>query len=72
MLGLIEKVRELSRRCADVLDTYTCSTIDYYGSSPADFGFGCGYRNIQMMISSLKQHEPFKKALFGSKKIKLF
>lgn len=66
-LDLIEKIRELSRRCADVLDVHLCTAIDHYSSSAADFGFGCGYRNIQMMLSSVKQCEMYRKALWGSK-----
>uniref|UniRef100_A0A915JBD9 Zinc finger-containing ubiquitin peptidase 1 n=1 Tax=Romanomermis culicivorax TaxID=13658 RepID=A0A915JBD9_ROMCU len=62
----IENVKELSRRCADVLDAYFCSTADFYSSNAADIGFGCGYRNIQMLISSLRHNDAFKRALFGS------
>lgn len=63
---LLDVIKELSRRSSDVLDAHFCSNIDFYGTSPADTGFGCGYRNIQMLISALKCHEPYRKCLFGT------
>ena len=39
----------------------------HVSSTQSDFGWGCGYRNIQMMFSSLLQLEPYKSILMQSK-----
>jgi hypothetical protein len=38
--------------------------VDHYQSEPSDAGWGCGYRNIQMLVSNLLKRESLEKALF--------
>lgn len=47
------RVASLSSASAGVTKTFVCSGIDHYASSYGDKGWGCGYRNIQMLLSSL-------------------
>ncbi|GIY07727.1 zinc finger-containing ubiquitin peptidase 1 [Caerostris extrusa] len=51
--GLIPKIRAFSMATPSVEHTWLCSIVDHYGSTYGDKGWGCGYRNIQMMLSSL-------------------
>lgn len=47
------RVASLSSASAGVIKSYVCSGIDHYASSYGDKGWGCGFRNIQMLLSSL-------------------
>lgn len=40
-----------------------CSYVDHYGSSSNDMGWGCGYRNIQMLLSCLVRRGDYKERL---------
>lgn len=42
-----------------ILSTY----VDHYGSSNKDMGWGCGYRNIQMLLSCLVKRGDYKERL---------
>ncbi|XP_065649041.1 zinc finger-containing ubiquitin peptidase 1 isoform X5 [Hydra vulgaris] len=37
-----------------------CCNVTHFGISIADRGWGCGYRNIQMLISSLFENDQYK------------
>jgi Peptidase family C78 len=41
-----------------------CTTVDHYASTYGDKGWGCGYRNMQMLISSLLHHTGFNEQLY--------
>lgn len=41
-----------------------CSTVDHYASTYGDKGWGCGYRNMQMLISSLLQHTGYNELVY--------
>lgn len=47
--------------------TILCGFVDHFQSSPSeDFGWGCGWRNIQMLSSHLlKQHQEAREVLYG-------
>ncbi|XP_063985146.1 zinc finger-containing ubiquitin peptidase 1-like isoform X3 [Diachasmimorpha longicaudata] len=62
--GLVPKVRAVSQGCSNVINTWMCSTVDHYASTYGDKGWGCGYRNIQMMISSLLQHTGYNELVY--------
>lgn len=64
--GLIEQLKELanSGKCKSTL--FLCSAADHYASTSADRGWGCGYRNAQMLLSSLSQWALYQKLLFGN------
>lgn len=57
------RVASLSSASAGVTRSYVCSGIDHYASSYGDKGWGCGYRNIQMLLSSLFQNPNYSEML---------
>eukprot|EP00128_Syssomonas_multiformis_P009916 Colp12_sorted_trinity150504_noHs@30718 len=47
-----------------------CSPMDHFATGPGDKGWGCGFRNLQMLASSLVRFEIYRKVLFdGNGKI---
>uniref|UniRef100_A0A8D8GYD5 Zinc finger-containing ubiquitin peptidase 1 n=1 Tax=Culex pipiens TaxID=7175 RepID=A0A8D8GYD5_CULPI len=60
------RVLALSASSPNVLKTYVCSSVDHYASSYGDKGWGCGYRNLQMMLSSLLQNTAYNEALYSA------
>ncbi|XP_060728829.1 zinc finger-containing ubiquitin peptidase 1 isoform X1 [Tachysurus vachellii] len=38
---------------------WLCSELEHYSSSDGDRGWGCGYRNFQMLLSSLQRLEQY-------------
>jgi len=38
-------------------------SMDHFASSVGDFGWACGYRNLQMMLSSLLRHPAYVERL---------
>lgn len=60
------RVLSLSSSSSNVLKTYVCSSVDHYASSYGDKGWGCGYRNLQMMLSSLLQNTAYNEALYSA------
>lgn len=57
------RVASLSQASAGVTKSYVCSGIDHYASSYGDKGWGCGFRNIQMLLSSLFQNPSYSEML---------
>lgn len=53
--SIVPRVATLSASSPGVIRTLLCASIDHYASSYGDKGWGCGYRNLQMMLSSLLQ-----------------
>lgn len=49
------RVASLSAASPNVMRSLVCSAVDHYASSYGDKGWGCGYRNLQMLLSSLLQ-----------------
>ncbi|XP_053676527.1 zinc finger-containing ubiquitin peptidase 1-like [Anopheles nili] len=60
------RVLSLSSSSPNVIKTYVCSSVDHYASSYGDKGWGCGYRNLQMMLSSLLQSTSYNEALYSA------
>jgi len=46
------------------LEVRLCSDVDHYSTGFGDAGWGCGYRNLQMVLSYLMKFSPLKKGLF--------
>ncbi|EFX87845.1 hypothetical protein DAPPUDRAFT_311838 [Daphnia pulex] len=44
------------RRFASTQNIHMCSDADHYAASFGDSGWGCGYRNLQMLLSALLRH----------------
>lgn len=57
------RVASLSSASPGVTKSFVCSGIDHYASSYGDKGWGCGYRNIQMLVSSLLQNPNYSEML---------
>lgn len=64
LAGLVPKVRAISQACSNIVNTWMCSTVDHYASTYGDKGWGCGYRNMQMLISSLLQHTGYNDLVY--------
>ncbi len=43
-----------------------CSTCDYFSSGFIDSGYGCGYRNTQMLFSSIREDPTLKDVVFNN------
>ena len=40
-----------------IIIMHIAGSVDHYQSEPSDAGWGCGYRNIQMLVSNLLKRE---------------
>ncbi|KAK2815415.1 hypothetical protein Q5P01_025882 [Channa striata] len=49
--------------CKDCVHVWLSADTDHYCSSPGDKGWGCGYRNFQMLLSSLQRIEVYSSFL---------
>lgn len=54
----------MSINAPNIARTLLCTCVDHYASSYGDRGWGCGYRNIQMIISSLLTHTGYNERLY--------
>ncbi|XP_036395261.1 zinc finger-containing ubiquitin peptidase 1 [Megalops cyprinoides] len=57
MAALYEYYLKEGRDCAHV---WLSAETDHYSSSEGDRGWGCGYRNFQMLLSSLHRMDAYK------------
>lgn len=60
------RVQNLSASLPGVVKSYVCNGVDHYASSYGDKGWGCGYRNLQMLLSSLLQNTLYNEALYSA------
>lgn len=60
---VISKILSACESSSYTVRVFGCSYIDHYGSANWDFGWGCGYRNLQMILSSLWANEMYQKQL---------
>lgn len=51
--------RHYQREVSDCAHVWLCAETDHYSSSEGDKGWGCGYRNFQMQLSSLHKMEQY-------------
>ncbi|XP_026808855.1 uncharacterized protein LOC113551044 isoform X2 [Rhopalosiphum maidis] len=51
--NLIEYIRHFSASSPNVIELHLASPTDHYRSTYGDKGWGCGYRNMQMLMSSM-------------------
>lgn len=49
------RIVQFSAQASGVVKSLICSGVDHYASNYGDKGWGCGYRNMQMLLSSLLQ-----------------
>lgn len=50
-------------RTNPVTDSVVASRVSHFATMPEDSGWGCGFRNIQMLLSALFAAEPFRSHL---------
>ncbi|XP_009788667.1 uncharacterized protein [Nicotiana sylvestris] len=65
--GLMDLLKNCLELETEKTTTILCGFVDHFQSSPSeDFGWGCGWRNIQMLSSHLlKQHQEAREVLYG-------
>ncbi|XP_037376189.1 zinc finger-containing ubiquitin peptidase 1 [Talpa occidentalis] len=64
--GIIEALyRYYQNAATDVRRVWLSTMVDHFHSSFGDKGWGCGYRNFQMLLSSLLQNEAYDDCLKG-------
>ncbi|EDV24467.1 uncharacterized protein TRIADDRAFT_56280 [Trichoplax adhaerens] len=62
--GIIEYLRNFYSNDGKK-EVILCLPVDHFSSNYADFGWGCGYRNIQMLLSCLMGCSQYKSVLFS-------
>ncbi|KAF6365692.1 zinc finger containing ubiquitin peptidase 1 [Rhinolophus ferrumequinum] len=64
--GIIEALyRYYQNAATDVRHVWLSTAVDHFQSSFGDRGWGCGYRNFQMLLSSLLQNDAYGDCLKG-------
>jgi len=61
--GLVKEIFEYYRKTGGY-QMYICTGVEHYASGYGDGGWGCGYRNMQMLCTYLLQFKTFKNQLF--------
>ncbi|XP_015228420.1 PREDICTED: zinc finger with UFM1-specific peptidase domain protein isoform X1 [Cyprinodon variegatus] len=62
--GIIQALKDYYQaECRDCVHVWLSADTDHYSSSAGDTGWGCGYRNFQMLLSSLHRIETYSSAL---------
>ncbi|XP_055919660.1 zinc finger-containing ubiquitin peptidase 1-like [Eupeodes corollae] len=64
--SVASRVLALSSSSPGVIKSLLCSAVDHYASSYGDKGWGCGYRNLQMLFSSLLQNTSYNEVLYSA------
>ncbi|XP_019869364.1 zinc finger-containing ubiquitin peptidase 1 isoform X2 [Aethina tumida] len=62
--SIVPRVRAMSTNSQNVTTTMLCTCVDHYASSYGDRGWGCGYRNTQMLVSGLLTHTGYNERLY--------
>eukprot|EP00028_Trichosphaerium_sp_Am-I-7-wt_P004027 CAMPEP_0168522118 /NCGR_PEP_ID=MMETSP0405-20121227/9110_1 /TAXON_ID=498012 /ORGANISM="Trichosphaerium sp, Strain Am-I-7 wt" /LENGTH=187 /DNA_ID=CAMNT_0008543565 /DNA_START=440 /DNA_END=1000 /DNA_ORIENTATION=+ len=63
--GILQKMKWYYGVINFKYDVIFCTHADFYGTSYGDGGWGCGYRNLQMLSSCLIKQSEFKSKIFG-------
>ncbi|XP_022410735.1 zinc finger-containing ubiquitin peptidase 1 [Delphinapterus leucas] len=64
--GIMEALyRYYQNAATDVRRVWLSTVVDHFQSSYGDKGWGCGYRNFQMLLSSLLQNDAYDDCLKG-------
>lgn len=64
--SIASRILSLSASSPGVIKSLICSAVDHYASSYGDKGWGCGYRNLQMLFSSLLQNTSYNEVLYSA------
>eukprot|EP01112_Ceratiomyxa_fruticulosa_P012161 TRINITY_DN3355_c0_g1_i1.p1 TRINITY_DN3355_c0_g1~~TRINITY_DN3355_c0_g1_i1.p1 ORF type:complete len:464 (-),score=87.68 TRINITY_DN3355_c0_g1_i1:290-1627(-) len=67
--NIILKLRQiLNSPFSNDSEILLCSDLDHYTSAFKDKGWGCGFRNIQTILSSMIREFPYSQVLFNAQK----
>ncbi len=69
--GLMEAIRQLAG-AESSREIYLCSECDHFSSSIMDSGYGCGYRNTQILLSSIRNDSNIRDSLFNNSMFQFF
>ena len=61
--SMTRNVTSIIAQASNNVNIHLASKTDHYGSSFGDKGWGCGYRNLQMLLSSLLYSAQFRDVL---------
>lgn len=64
--SVVPRIVQFSNSAPGVIKSLICSGVDHYASNYGDKGWGCGYRNMQMLLSSLLQNTMYNEALYSA------
>ena len=65
-LGVVTALKEYYQtECRDCVHVWLSADTDHYCSSAGDKGWGCGYRNLQMLLSSLRRTDTYAPIIPG-------
>jgi hypothetical protein len=63
--GFIDRIRTLCAASGGTRDVRVCSAVSFFATGDQDQGFGCGFRNAQMLLSSLTSRADYRRAVWG-------
>ena len=63
--GIIEKLEQFYMSSPGGNTASLCSLAHHFAVSHGDKGWGCGYRNLQMILSCLATSATYRQDLFG-------
>ncbi|XP_023931543.1 zinc finger with UFM1-specific peptidase domain protein [Lingula anatina] len=66
--GIIARLRDFYAKPSST-KAWLCSSVDHFAASYGDKGWGCGYRNLQMLLSSLAACSLYQDVLFNGRPI---
>lgn len=67
--GIIGHLEEYYKSSAtSVVNFHLCNSVEHFCASYGDKGWGCGYRNFQMLLSAMAANPTYCKLLFNSNK----
>lgn len=62
--GVLEALRRYYNNAApEINHVWLCSSLDHFSNAAGDKGWGCGFRNVQMLLSSLLMSDSYKNSL---------
>ncbi|KAK2192474.1 hypothetical protein NP493_29g01000 [Ridgeia piscesae] len=65
--GIIQKLKAYYKSCPEVVNHWLCSATDHCAASYGDKGWGCGYRNLQMILSCLATSATYEPVIFNGR-----
>ncbi len=68
-MDLVQSIRKLETNGSKL---HLCSDCDHFGTTIMDSGYGCGYRNTQMLLSALRRDPSLRDSLFNNSELNNF